>query len=87
MAQLTITTTASQLDLAGVDAGELIVLRDASANILLGGSNVTSASAAATDGFPYKSTDQPMVFRVPSTGLWARTASGSATVEVLRLGL
>lgn len=84
----TIGTTAVQLDTT-VDAGELVVIRNASADILLGPSTVTRASNDATDGWPYKTTDQPMVFRVPSTGIYARidAASGTATLEVLQLGL
>lgn len=83
--QANLTTTPSRLDSGNV--GEIILLRDTSANILLGPSTVTSASNDATDGWPYKTSDQPMQFRVPSTGLWARTVSSTATVEVLQLGL
>lgn len=83
--QVTVTTTPVQLDNNTVDYAEIVAIRSASADILIGGSDVTSGGAAATNGWPYLSTDDPMVFRVPAGGLWARTASGTATVEVLRL--
>ena len=83
--QKTVTTTAARLDSGNV--GEIVLLRDATATIYLGGSNVTVGSAAATDGWPFKAADQPMQFRVPSTGLWARVGTGTPTVEVLQLGL
>lgn len=83
--QITIGTTPVQLDTPSITSAEVIAIRDASANIFLGDPNVTVATDAKTDGWPYLTTDDPMVFRVPSAGLWAVVASGTATIEVLWL--
>lgn len=83
--QITVTTTPTQLDNKTIDYAEVVAIRSASANILLGGPEVTAGVSATTNGWPYLATDDPMIFRVPPEGLWAVTASGTATVEVLRL--
>lgn len=82
--QINITTTPTRLDDPDRGYPEEIVIRDPSANIYLGGPNVTIATNDATDGFPYKTTDTPLTLRPTPEGLWAVTAT-TATVEVLRL--
>ena len=79
--QITVTTTPTRLDNPTMGT-ESIAVRDASEDIFIGGPNVTTGVDAETDGWPYKTADDPMLFRVPTDGLWAVTAT-TATVEIL----
>lgn len=72
------TSTAVQLD-SGVNLGnEIVMLRNASGEIHIGGSDVDT-----TDGFPYSDTDGILTLPVPPSGLYAIAAS-EQTVKVLR---
>ena len=79
--QINVTSTATRIDDGLTENFTLptksLLIRDASATIFLGGADVTTGT-----GFPVKTTDGVLTVQVPTTGLYAITAT-TATAQVL----
>jgi len=73
-----LSTTAEIIE-TGVPEGKVVLLRDASADIYLGGSAVTGAS----NGFRLATTDVLSITLLQGDVLYAVAASGTPTVAVL----
>ena len=73
----TLSTTAEILE-TGSSEGKVILLRDASADIFLGGSDVTSAN-----GFRLATTDVLSITLLPGDTLYAIASTGTPTVDIL----
>lgn len=73
----TLSTTAEILE-SGSGEGKVILLRDASADIFLGGSDVTAAN-----GFRLATTDVLSLTLYPGDVLYAIASSGTPTVDIL----
>ena len=78
-ANVTVSTTATRLDRPGVSGAEVILLRDASGAMFIGGSDVTTGN-----GWPYSDTDDPIAVPIEEDGLWGIVAAGTETVRVMR---
>lgn len=74
----TLSTTAELLE-SGVAEGKVILLRDASADIYLGGSAVTGAA----NGFKLATTDVLSLTLLQGDELYAVAAAGTPTVAIL----
>lgn len=78
---VTVGTTATRLDDANASGGETLILRDATGDMFIGGSGVTTA-----DGFPVKAADTtPITVPVDSDGVYGIVAAATQTVKVLRI--
>lgn len=78
---ITVTTTATLLCAGGsITDPKTVVVDNASANMFLGGADVDT-----TEGFPFTAASTPLTLVLSSQdALYARVASGTATVNVLR---
>jgi len=74
---VTLGTTATLLE-TGVPEGKVTLLRDASADVFIGGSDVTTAN-----GFRLATTDVLSVTCYQGDALYAIASSGTPTVRVL----
>ena len=74
----TLSTTAEIIE-SGSAEGKVVGLRDASADIYIGGADVTGAS----NGFKVATTDVIFLTLLPGDTLYAVAAAGTPTVAVL----
>lgn len=81
--QVTVTTTAAVLDQTTTGTRSLLVRNRGSVPVYLGGSNVSSSNGFQLDPGESASVDIPKY----GAGLYGRTASSSARVDVLQVGL